>query len=177
MRHLTLAFATIALASPAAADMHLSEPGRYKCDAPAGHFEQQTIVPLQTEREMRVAFRLNEDRSNEKFPAMAVVYFEGPMGKSRVALGLAKNDRFQVYVAVRPPGGESEDAIFAYQLTKNWIILKLNLDKRGYLTIRANELTRKYKWGQVTNTFLHCNSGDWDLDVWPRSYVPAQVAP
>jgi hypothetical protein len=170
-RYLAAAFVPLAAPGAAAPDMVQTELGRYKCDTPAGHYAQHTIVPLQVGKEMRVAFRLNADHYSEKWPALAVVYFEGPQGKSRVAVGKASNDRFQMYVAVGAPGTETDDAVFAYPLTKDWIILKLTLDKYGYLTVRANDMTRKYKLGQVTRTYLHCNSGDWDIDVWPRSYV------
>jgi TonB family protein len=160
-------------AAPAPPAMEQAGPGRYLCRTAAGHFAQQGIMPLQPGQEMRVAFRLNHDNESEQFPTLAVVYFEGPKGKSRIALGKARNDRLQMYVAVVPPGSTGQDAIFQYPLTAKWIILKLNLDKRGYLTIRSNDLTHRYEWGPVTKTYLHCNSGEWEIDVWPRSYVPA----
>ncbi len=176
MRHWIPAIGALALAAPAAAapDMVETELGRYKCDTAAGDYAQHTIVPLQVGKEMRVAFRLNADHDSPKYPAMTGVYFDGPLGRSRVVVGKASNDRFQMYAAVGAPGVATDDAVFAYPLTKDWIILKLTLDKYGYLTVRANDMTRKYKWGQVTRTYLHCNSGDWDIDVWPRSYVVSE---
>ena len=107
---------------------------------------------------------------------MAAVHFIGPNGRSRIAVGKAQNDRTQIFVAVSTPGVEVDDVIFQFPVTDKWISLTLNLDKRGLLTVRSNDLTQRYRWGTVSRTYLHCNSGSWELDVWPRSYVPASAA-
>jgi TonB family protein len=163
--------------SPPAADrMEEVQPGHYVCNAAAGEFKQQEILPLQPGQEMRLAFRLAEEHVSAQWTVMAAAYFIGPNGKSRIAVGKAQNDRSQIFVAVSTPGDEAQNVIFQFPVTDKWIVLTLNLDKRGLLTVRSNDLTKRYRWGTVSRTYLHCNSGDWEFDVWPRSYVPAPSA-
>jgi TonB family protein len=162
--------------APAAPAMRQVQPGRYACNTAAGEYGQQDIIPLQPGKEMRLAFRLVEENVSEEREAMAAVYFIGPNGKSRIAVGKAQNDRTQIFVAVSTPGAEVDDVIFQFPVTDKWIALTLNLDKRGQLTVRSNDLTPRYQWGPVTRTYLHCNSGNWEFDVWPRSYAPAPTA-
>ena len=156
----------------AAPPMQQTQPGRFACNAPAGRPLNQEIVPLTAGQELRVAFRLLREDPNGTHPAAAAVIVHTPGGASTIAVGRAVNDPFQMFAAVAVPGIK-EDVLFEYPLTKNWIILKLSLDRRGFLTVRSNDLAPKFdlKTTAIAKTELHCNSGEWEIDLWPRSYV------
>ena len=96
-------------------------------------------MPLRPGQELRLAVRLVREEFDPQWTVLAAVYFDGPNGQSRVAVGKAQNDRTQMYAAVTTPGSESDDVAFEYPVTGNWIILKLKLDRRGLLTVRSNE--------------------------------------
>jgi hypothetical protein len=153
-----------------------TQPGLYQCNTLAGDFLEQDIVPLQRGQEMRLAFRLVEEHFSEQWTVLAAVYFIGPKGKSRIAVGKAQNDRSKIYVSVSTPGNEAEDVFFKYPVTNNWIPLNLTLDSHGLLTVRSDKLRERFRWGPVSKTYLHCNSGDWQISVAPQSYVPTASA-
>lgn len=163
----------LALASPAAGEMPQVEPGRFQCNAPAGRPLNQDLVPMRLEQELRVAFRLIREDPSAEHPATAAVMLESPSGRATVVLGRAVNDPFAMFVALDMPGVR-EEVLFEYPLTKNWIILKLSLDERGFLTVRSNDLAPRFALGTrtISGTRLHCNSGEWEIDVWPRHHVP-----
>jgi len=147
------------------------EPGRFRCTAEAG--TGADIVPLRPGQELRVAFRMT--KSHPFRTPLAFVRFDGPQGPSRIAVGKARTDRPRLYAAVKPPGGRPEDLVFYFPFrgTPEWIILKLALDERGTLTVRSNQLARRFNWGSVSRATLGCEAGEWDIDVWPRSYASA----
>jgi hypothetical protein len=166
------------VSGPAVPFMKETQPGHYLCSTPAGDFAQQEIVPLKPGREMQLAFRLIEEHYSEKWTVLAAVYFVGPKGKSRIAVGKAQNDRSQMYVSVSTPANEAQDVVFQYPVTNNWIPLSLTLDSHGFLTVRSGKLRKRYQWGTVSRTYLHCNSGEWEISVSPQSYVlPAAPMP
>ena len=163
--------------APAAPAMPLVQPGRYRCTPPADATSLfQDIVPLQPGVEMRVGFRLLRDIPNGSHRATAALKFDGPRGLAAIAVAKAENEGYEMFASVTPPGSTGQDLVFEYPVTGNWIILRLSLDSDGWLVIRSNDLTQRYKWGAVTKTTLHCHSGEWEIDVWPRSYVPAAGA-
>ncbi|MFL6741967.1 MAG: hypothetical protein ACJ8D6_05165 [Sphingomicrobium sp.] len=169
-----LAFVLLAASAPAAtADMPQVQPGRYRCSSP-GAGSDRAILPLQPGRELRVAFRLA--RSSAIRRTLAFIRFEGPHGPSRIAVGKARTDRPRMYAAVHPPGTGIEDPIYYFRFPADWIILRLALDDRGVLTVRSNQLARQFKWGTVARATLGCQAGEWEIDVWPRSYVTAAGA-
>ena len=174
MRRRSIVFAPAALlvAAPAAADMAQVGPGRYRCSA-AGAGSERGIVPLRPGGELRVAFRMT--RSHPFRRALAFVRFDGPQGASRIAVGKARTDRPRMYAAVNAPRTGTEDPIYYYPFrgTPEWIILRLALDDQGVLTVRSNQLARRFRWGTVTRTTLGCEAGEWEIDVWPRSHVAA----
>ena len=153
-----------------ASPMRQTQPGRYLCEAMDGSANQE-ILPLVVDRELRIGFRLVKDDFDSKKAALASIGFEGSAGRSRVAVGKAQNDRFGMYAAVQPPG-DADRVVFEYPVTDKWTILKLKLDRHGYLNIRGHDLTQRYKWGPVTRAGLHCQYGEFEIDIWPRSYVP-----
>ncbi len=124
---------------PAAPPMTQTQPGRFLCSTAAGQFKEQELVPLRPGEELRLAVRLVREEFDPQWTVLAAVYFDGPNGQSRVAVGKAQNDRTQMYAAVTTPGRASDDIAFEYPVTGNWIILKLKLDRRGLLTVRSNE--------------------------------------
>lgn len=166
----TLAAMATALAAPvAAADMPQVGPGRYRCSLPSAGSER-SIMPLQPGRELRIAFRMT--RSDPVRRELAFIRFDGPDGPSRIAVGRAGADLPRLYASARPPRW-TEDPIFYYPIraTPKWILLRLTVDEQGVLTIRSNQLRRQFRWGPVTRASVGCRSGEWDIDVWPRSYL------
>jgi hypothetical protein len=176
MRSVCVAFLGLVLASSARANMPEKQPGLYQCNTAAGKFLQQEIVPLQRGQEMRLAFRLVEEHFSEQWTVLAAVYFIGPKGKSRIAVGKAQNDRSKMYVSVSTAGNQAQDVIFQYPVTNDWIPLNLTLDSYGFLTLQSGKLRKRYQWGPVSRTYLHCNSGDWEISVSPQSYLPPAAA-
>ena len=173
MRPLGLVVTALMLASPAQADMPLSQPGRYHClPTPEQKTLFQNVVPLKPGEELRLGVRLLKDIPNGSHRATAALMFDGPNGNSHVVVAKAEREGFEMYTAVTPPGSTGQDLIWRYELTDKWIILHLSLDGKGWLVIRANDETRRYKWGTVSHMALQCHSGEWEIDVWPRSYVP-----
>ena len=170
----TVPLAAIALAQPAPAQMPQLEPGRYHCTATDDHWSiDQDIVPLKLGQEMRLAFRLIGEDANAKRPARAAVHLKTPAGFPRIARGRSVRDPLQMFVVLDVPG-TPQQLLYEFPLTKQWIILKLRLDDRGFLTVRNSDLAPKFPLGsrEVSRTMLQCNGGEWDIDVWPRSYVP-----
>ena len=156
--------------------MEQVEPGRYHCAPPGKNGVGHDIVPLKPGQEMRVAFQLVRENADAEHPAAAGIMFESASGKTYVLVGRAVNDPFQMYAVLDLPG-LPERELYEFPLTKNWIILKLKLDKRGYLTIRNNDQEPRFPIGKaaLTGASVHCSSGEWNIDVWPRSYAPAQA--
>jgi TonB family protein len=150
------------------------QPGRYRC-APTGQGGlSQEIVALKRGEEMRVAFRLKDQNPLAQHPAVAGLQLEGPNGTTHILVGRAVNDPFQMFAVLDLPG-KPERELYEFPLTNDWIILKLTLDGRGLLIIRNNDQLQRFPLGTatITRTSVHCNSGEWEIDVWPRSYVPA----
>lgn len=178
MRSACAALLALVFSSSAAANMPQSAPGVFECNTPAGDFEQQDIVPLQRGQQLQLGFRLVEEHFSERWTVLSAIYFIGPRGKSRIAVGKAQNDRSKMYVSVSTPGTnlQTQDIIFQYPVTNNWIALTLDLDSHGFLTVRSGKLVKRYQWGIVSRTYLHCNSGNWQIKVTPLSYVPVEVA-
>ena len=162
-------------AAPAAGQMQLVEPGRLSCSAPAGEVRQQEIAPPRTGKEVRVAVRLLEEHARPGQPVLAGLYLDGAGGRARVAV---RRESAHFYVSVTPPAGH-EQIVYQYPLTRDWIILKLTLSARGDLTVRANHDAPRFPIGtaQIEKATLQCGSGEWEFDVWPRSYVAGVRAP
>jgi hypothetical protein len=160
---------TLAFAAPAAAQMQLVEPGRLTCSAPAGEVREQAILPPRVGKELRVAFRLLEEHARAGQPVLAALFLDGAGGRTRVAV---RKESAHVYVSVTPPAGH-EQIVYQYPLTKDWIILKLTLSARGDLTVGANHAAPRFPIGsaQLAKATLQCGSGQWEFDVWPRSYA------
>ena len=159
---------------PAGPQMELVQPGRYRC-APSGQWGLgQDIVALKPGQEMRIAFRLLAENPALPRPPVAGITIETVKGATNILVGQSVNDAFQMFVALNLPGKPQRE-LYEFPLTKNWIILRLTLDNRGLLTIRNNDQDQRFPIGSasVSRTSLHCNSGDWEIDLWPRSYVPA----
>lgn len=155
-------------------DMSQVTPGRYRCTAEAGKYWNEDILPLQVGQEMRVAFRMLKENDHPEWHPAASVILETPEGKAWVTVGKARNDIGHLYVAFQQPGAEHQQGLWQFPLTDNWIIIKLKLDGRGNLALRNNDLELRFKVGKpVSKTTLHCHSGEFEIDVWPRSYVPA----
>jgi len=165
---MSLALAALAPA-PAAGQMRLVEPGRLACSAPAGEVRQQDIAPPRVGKELRVAFRLLEEHARPGHPVLAALVLDGAGGRARVAV---RKESAHVYVSVTSPAGH-EQIVYQYPLTKDWIILKLTLSARGDLTVRANSDAPRFALGsaQLAKATLQCGSGEWEFDVWPRSYA------
>jgi len=127
-------------------------------------------VPLKPRQELRIAFRLLKDYPGLDLAATASLLFHTPDGDTAVSVGKAKYDRFQMFAAVFTPRTRQQ-LMFEYPITDKWIILKLKLDSRGYLTVRANDLTQRFEVGSTNAvaSHLNCHSGQWEIDVWPRS--------
>jgi len=179
MRSIGLALAALVTASPAAADMPQVQPGRYHClPTEQSRTLYQGLVPITPGVELRLGVRLlNEMPEGQERPTVALM-FNGPNGNSHIAIGQAVKEGFEMYTAVTPPGSTvpAGDDVWRYELTKKWIILKLNLDEKGWMVIRAGDETLRYKWGKVDHMAFQCHHGEWEVDVWPRSYAPAEVA-
>ena len=165
--------ALAAAVGPGPADMPQVAPGRYRCALSAAGSER-AIVPLQPGRELRLAFRMTKLHPFRR--PLAFVQFDGPDGPSRIAVGKARTDRPRMYAAVHPPGTRIEDPIYYFRFPADWIILRLALDERGVLTVRSNQLAGRFRWGPVSRATLGCQAGEWEIDVWPRSYVPGAAA-
>jgi len=159
---------------PAAPAMPQVQPGRYLCAPAAGENLGEYIFPLKVGEEMRVAFRLLDENPLAEHPAVAGLQLEGSNGVTDILVGRAVNDPFQMFTKLDLPG-KPERELYQFPLTKDWIILKLNLDAHGLLTVRNNDQLQRFPLGTaaITRTSVHCNSGQWEIDVWPRSYVPA----
>jgi TonB family protein len=162
--------------APTPTGMKQTQPGIYQCNTPAGHFLEQDIRPLQRDQELRLGFRLVEEHFSERWTVLAAVYLIGPKGKSRIAIGKAQNDRGKMYVAVSMPGDQAQDIAFHYPVTDKWMPLNVTLDFNGILTVQSGRLIKRYPWGAVSRTYLHCNSGDWEISVAPQSYLPPAAA-
>ena len=160
------------MAAPVAADLPRTGPGRYRCAAPQPL--GQAIAPLRAGEELRVAFRLT--RTDTTRAPLAFVRFDGPRGPSRIAVGTARTDRPRMSALVSPPRSRIDDPIYYFPRTREWIILRLSLDPRGMLTVRSNQLERKFRWGPVSSAMLGCQWGEWEIDVWPRSYAATEAA-
>ena len=175
MRAVIVACGVLGLASPAlAGDMQQVEPGRFRCaPAPTQNFNEE-VVPLKPGEELRIAFRLLKDYPGLEGAATASLLFHTADGDTAVSVGKAKYDRFEMFAAVFTPR-TTQQLMFEYPITGKWIILKLNLDPRGYLTVRSNDLTQRFPVGstKAVASHLNCHSGQWEIDVWPRSYVLA----
>jgi TonB family protein len=172
-----IAWLLVGESGPGASEMKEMSRGHYLCSTAAGEFKQQELVALRPGQEMQLLFRLVEDHSSEEWAGLAAIVFVGPNGESRVAIGRAHDDRSRIFMAIATPGDEEQDVVFQYPLTSNWIALNLNLDTRGFLTVSSGSLKKRYRWGTVSRTCLHCNSGDWEIAVAPNSYVPSAPAP
>jgi hypothetical protein len=179
MRNISLALAALVLASPICAqDMPQTQPGRFHCQGAPGKNYNQEIVPLKVGEELRVAFRLVRENDGEPdHPPTASLLFHTPDGDSAVSVGQALGDRYQMYAAVFTPHTKQQ-LMFQYPITHNWIILKLDLDERGYLTVHSSDLTQRFIAGSTKTvaSHLNCHSGEWEIDVWPRSYVLPEAA-
>jgi len=172
MRKFAIAAAALLGSSATAQDMPQTSPGRFHCAGEPGKNYNQEIVPLKLGEEMRIAFRmLKENDQDPKHPPTASVLFHTSDGETAVSVGQALGDRYHMYAQVRTP--RTTQWIYEYRLTHDWIILKLKLDKRGLLTVRSSESTPRFEVGSTdaTSSHLNCHSGDWEIDVWPRSYV------
>ncbi|MFL6741962.1 MAG: energy transducer TonB [Sphingomicrobium sp.] len=154
--------------------MQQIQPGRFRCNAPAGHRVDQELVPLRPGQDLRLAMRLIREAEGATHPGTSGLLWLSPRGRSVVGVGRAVHDPFQMYAAAETPG-VPQQVIYQYPLTKNWIILKLTLDDRGFLTVRGNDLAKVFATGsaQVTEMAIQCSGSEWEIDVWPRSYVPA----
>lgn len=161
-------------AAAAGQQMQLTQPGRFRCNAPAGQRVDQELVPLRPGQELRLAMRLIREAEGATHPGTSGLLWLSPKGRSVVGIGRAIYDPFQMYAAVETPG-VPQQVIYQYPITKDWIILKLTIDERGFLTVRSNDLAKVFATGsaQVTEMAIQCSSSEWEIDVWPRSYVPA----
>jgi TonB family protein len=155
--------------------MEQIEPGHFVCSTPADQFAMQELVALKPGQEMRLAFQLIEEHPSEQVPVMAAVYFIGPNGQSRIAIGKARDDPGKMAVWVSTPG-KPDDIIRQFPVGKDWIPLNLTLDADGVLNVRSGGLSKRYQWAPASSTFLLCNSGDWEISVAPQSYVPPPPA-
>jgi len=165
--------ALILTSSAVAQDMPQTAPGRFHCAGAAGKNYNQEIVPLKVGEEMRIAFRMiGANDQQPHHPPTAALLFHTPDGDTAIAVGEAWGDRYQMYAAVYTPKTKQQ-LMFQYPITHNWIVLTLNLDERSYLTVRSNDLTQRYIAGstKAVASHLNCHDGEWEIDVWPRSYV------
>jgi len=176
MRLACAACAALILAAPAAAQMPQIDPGRYLCATIAGKGVNQDIVPLKPGQELRLAFRLIDEDKDPTHPPIAVVHFNTAKGSSRIAVGRSVNDPHQMFVVLLPDSPQR--MVYEFPLTDEWIILRLKLDDRGNLSVSDHGREPKFPLGsaEITRTMLQCGGGDWEFDVWPRSYVPAAGA-
>ena len=164
--------AALGLAAPAGPAMQQTQPGRYLCNGAAGAVGEQPIVPLRAGKDMRLAVRLLKADPEPKQPVVAAVF----LGTARVAV---RKEQAHFYASVTIPS-RNEQIVYQYPLTRDWIILTLSLDPRGDLVVRGNKDSPRFPLGtaQLSGTTLHCASGDWEFDIWPRSYAPpAAVQP
>lgn len=178
MRSIVVAIAVLALAGPAAAQMKLVKPGQMLCSAPAGQTLDQEIVPLQPGQEMRVRVRLAKENFDPKSTTAMVLGFGGFDDHTSIFVGLAANDRTKTFVVLQK--GAEEQLIGRYDSNSgDWIDFRLKLDAGGLIKVRGDARNGeiKLKSPGAAKTWLHCQSGEFDIEISPLAYIPAALSP
>jgi hypothetical protein len=174
MRRLFLAFAAVALAGPAAAQLTWVKPGQVQCSAAAGQTLDHDLQPLQPGQDVRVRVRMAKDNFDPKSTTAAVLGFGGMEDHTSIFVGLAANDRTKIFVVLQK-GGE-EQLIGRYDSnTGDWIDFRLKLDASGLIKVRGDARSGelKLKSAAPPTMWLHCQSGEFDIEISPESYIPA----
>ena len=174
MRRLFIALAVIGLAGPAAAQMTWVKPGQVQCSAAAGQTLDHELQPLQPGQDMRVRIRMAKENFDPKSTTAAVLGFGAPDDHTAIFVGLAANDRTKTFVVLQK-GGE-EQLIGRYDSNSgDWIDFRLKLDPSGLIKVRgdARNGELKLKTPVPPRMWLHCQSGEFDIDISPDSYLTA----
>ena len=178
MRKLFIALAAIGLAGSAAAQVKWVKPGQLQCLAPAGQTLDQDILPLQPGQDVRVRVRMAKDNFDPKSTTAAVLGFGGMEDHTAIFVGLAANDRTKIFVVLQK-GGE-EQLIGRYDSNSgDWIDFRLKMDSSGLIKVRGDARTGEIqlKGAVPPKMWLHCQSGEFDIEISPESYIPPPVAP
>jgi len=178
MRRLITAFAALAVASPAAAEMKQVEPGHYLCAAPAGYAQNQDIVPLQVGEQLRLRVRLNKENFDPRWTVSAAVEFEAKNGRRSVVIGKARDEKAidwapHLFVALQTSGKEARKIVDRFPLTDDWVSVTLKMDAAGVVTVRSRNRTELLDLGgtQISKALLHCHSGEFEMEISPQLYV------
>jgi TonB family protein len=146
-----------------------TQPGRYLCSAPAGEYFRQDAGPLGPGQSLRFGVRLLKDNFHPDYAPAVSIILGDPHDGVRVTIGEGQNDRQHLFVALQRAKAKVQEALFQFPLTNSWVTVELSLDKRGRLTIRSDPMTDHFSIGatQVAKTMVHCNSGEFEIELSP----------
>ena len=154
---------------PAATGVQELAPGYFRCGAPAGHFFNHEIPPLQPGKKVTVRVRPISENVDPTWEMQAAIYFETPSGRMRVQVGKADNDLQHIYVALLRDSTNTYDILGKFPVANDWIELTLKLDDNGKVRVssQGHSGTLDLRTRSPVTTKIHCHSGVFEIVMSP----------